>query len=1014
MRFSSIAAVCFGLSCWTVAAWGQFAVESGVAVQPSPAIVIQQQPPGPGPAGGQPGAVVPPQGEAKPEEKPAEDKKDSSEAKEGEAKGAEPVKRPDKPPRTPDPREFHVKPGSDGRVTLAFNGQPWPDVLQWLASVSGLSLDWQELPGDYLNLTTQQPCTLVVARDLVNARLQARGYALLRNGDVLSVVKLDKLDPSQVPSVAEEDLYDLPPHDLVKVALPLPEGADPKQAVEDLKQTLSATAKLVPLAASNRVVAIDCVANLRMVSVILGEERLAKSKVLVPKRFVLKYARAEKVIDTLYVILGMDPASQPSQMELQVQQQKLQLLMQMQGSGADVSKMLNKDGPPVFLAFNRNENSVLVNAPREHMEIIERAIQFLDVPPPGSVPQVTSAAEAATPPQNLNGPAGLPEGKAASGNADAVRSAETYQLETMEPERLQATLEEIGDLDPLTELRSDNKAKILFARAPKRDHDKIRRLIGQLDGARDRVEVFYLRKHPADAVAGTVLALIGEVEEKDGDNNNRPYWYYGFNQQEEEEPQPKLRVDADVENNRLIVRGNDQQIEQVRTLLEKIGEIVPRPGSKSGEQASPVVVLDPMDPEATAALLEKVRTLWPSVGGGTALKIDSSQLEELSKPEAEESPATEPDEALVPAADQSTLNQGARRPRARFASETAAPATQQPAAQPPGKQQQATAQPHLHDGVTLTVTPDGRIVLGGADPAAVAKLEDLVGALAPPAERFRIFPVRYATAFSVWLNLTEYFEEDMKEEGDQVYDWWSDTWRKEGGEKSGSRLSRRRKLRLIYDTPTETILVANASAGQLAEIERLIQVYDRPAPTDSVKSRRTAAIKVRFSQAKTIAAAIKEVYRDLLSSRDKEFEDEDKKAGSTKESTTIIRYGGASGDSDGAKKSAPMKVGFEGALSIGVDDIANVLIVSAQEELFDGVVEMIRVLDEQAKPTTTVEVRQVSTAVKADALRKALAEALGTPWVGGKPLKPEQENKEGKEGEGKEGQEAKPDGADGE
>jgi hypothetical protein len=57
-----------------------------------------------------------------------------------------------------------------------------------------------------------------------------------------------------------------------------------------------------------------------------------------------------------------------------------------------------------------------------------------------------------------------------------------------------------------------------------------------------------------------------------------------------------------------------------------------------------------------------------------------------------------------------------------------------------------------------------------------------------------------------------------------------------------------------------------------AEIEQLIDEYDRPAPADSVKTRRTAAIKVQYSKASTVAEAIKEVYRDLLSSRDKEFD----------------------------------------------------------------------------------------------------------------------------------------------
>ena len=60
--------------------------------------------------------------------------------------------------RVPDPREFEVKLDDKGRVPpFNFIGQPWPDVMQWLANISKCSLDWQELPNDYLNLTTQRP-----------------------------------------------------------------------------------------------------------------------------------------------------------------------------------------------------------------------------------------------------------------------------------------------------------------------------------------------------------------------------------------------------------------------------------------------------------------------------------------------------------------------------------------------------------------------------------------------------------------------------------------------------------------------------------------------------------------------------------------------------------------------------------------------------------------------------------------------------------------------------------------
>ena len=137
---------------------------------------------------------------------------------------------------------------------------------------------------------------------------------------------------------------------------------------------------------------------------------------------------------------------------------------------------------------------------------------------------------------------------------------------------------------------------------------------------------------------------------------------------------------------------------------------------------------------------------------------------------------------------------------------------------------------------------------------------------------------------------------------------------------------------ITYDRPSNSILVANASATQLAEIQQLIEQFDKPARTDSVEIRQTAAIKIQYSKPSVIAAAVKEVYRDLLSSRDKEFDRGDKREEQSSTRThdrdqlrrVVVRI-------DGSDRPSPVKIGFDGALSLGADDVSGVLIVSAQK-----------------------------------------------------------------------------------
>ena len=64
------------------------------------------------------------------------------------------IKRSTEPKPAPEPRPFNIKPDDQGMIEFQFRDQAWPDVLQWVADVSGLALDWQELPADLLSIAT--------------------------------------------------------------------------------------------------------------------------------------------------------------------------------------------------------------------------------------------------------------------------------------------------------------------------------------------------------------------------------------------------------------------------------------------------------------------------------------------------------------------------------------------------------------------------------------------------------------------------------------------------------------------------------------------------------------------------------------------------------------------------------------------------------------------------------------------------------------------------------------------
>lgn len=911
--------------------------------------------------------MQPPQGGPQPnaEKKPeGGDKKPDGDKGEKKEEDSKTIKRPTEPPKA-NPEELKAKPDKDGMVQFSFYGQPWTEVLQWYAEVAGCSLDWQEMPADFLNLTTQRRYTIPETRDLLNSRLLSRGFTMIRQGDVLSVVKLDKIDPSLVPRVEPDDLEEHLPFDFARVRFTLPDDMDPTKAVDDVKILLNPSAKVIPLLASKQLMVIDAVSNLRDVRDLLYSQQLAQKSDIRPKQFQIHYRRADYVAEQVMVALGLDPNNRKVPMEVQMaqQQQRMQMMQQMQQQqqqgGGKPPMAMKPDGPQVHIAVDVRRNTMSVNAPPKEMQMIERIIEQFDVPEHGDI--------------------------AAAGPSGAL-TLERYQTVTVDPEAVISALKEIGNLNPLTQLKSDSGSKTIFATATPEDHKTIERMVGKLDGTGRGLKVVWLsRRARADEVAGTVQALMVGEKKKDDNNRSRFFFYDPWDRNnEEEEPDTGFRIQADVENNRLLLWCNDSEYGEVTAMLEQLGAVA----TSNGKNPNTWRVLETRDPSQTAELIEQLKKSW---NGKNPLNINVAPQQ--TKPPVDETPAEKPapDE---PVKEDDRLTLTGARPYAwlaQFAEEQAAPKAAADATPA-----EATAEAPASDAATattpapinITVTPDGRVLVSSQDVAALDQIEDLLNELEPKQKEFAVFKLNNARAVDVNYNLKEYFHDELADDDEEFYSFFGDD-----SEQDSATLGKRRKLRFIWDPDSNTILVQNASPAQLETIRKLINIYDQPM---GEVTRRTEIIQINYSKANDIAAALKEVYRDLLSSKDKEFQDQRGGGDRRTRTETYYRfYGGSGGESN---KKAGVKMAFEGALSIGVDQVSNSLIISAEEQIFTNVRQIVQMLDEEAKPDTVVQVHQIEGSISATELRKALATALSSPWPGGKPENAAGNNQGGRQG----------------
>jgi len=915
-----------------------------------------------------------------------------------------PIQR-DETPKAADLSELNVRPDPQGRVQFNFRGQSWESVLDWLAEISHTSLDWQELPGDYLNLTTQRPYTVDEVRDLINERLLTRGYTLLRQTEGMVVSKVDRLDPGRVPRVHPEDLRYRDSHEFVKVSFIL-SWLIAEEAVEELKPLLSPHGKMTALTTSNRLEVLDVVVNLRDLHQMLREEQSPESRSTKVHEFFLRHTRAEDIKPHLETLIGKNSGSSSSRgssREMQEIQKMMQKMAESQRGSRSSSEAATRRSPAeqmeVQIVINSRQNSIIVHAPPNKLAVMAEAVKMFDVPSDTSRGMLTNTSE-----------------------------VKVYRLTQLDPAVTVKMLQGAGDLSAATQLVADEKNKAIIAYAPQRDQAMIDQLISALDGSGRKFEMIRLRRLKADYVADSVRFMM-RVEKED--ESSRRYRYYRGSNDDSED---KFRVDADPAGNRLLLWANETEIESVQGLLAKLGET----SSGGPEQVHSVRTIDLGSADKADELLRKLEEVWPTVSPAP-LEIQSSEGQKPArKPQPSKDattdrrrPSTDDQIAriaavpvdlganLVEIAHSATeVPVGPQPPRVvqiDLAAHTEVPVTdvslvsdtadsdtaddeqrgadqgQEPSVKPTeepaddkaatpaedsaensttskleGMSQEELLQRYFSEmkgegagtgkatdsaPLTLKRDPSGRLVATSDNPQLIGLLEDLLSEMTPPEKDWKIFQMKHATSFWVQSNLEEFFSNQQTSTPPSPY-FTGQT----------GATSEQRELRFISDSDTNTILVQNASSQQLDTIEELIELYDQPEPVRENRVRINQNYQVQHSKASVIAETLKDVFRDLLSTNDRSMQ----AAQQPGQRTYITTIGGSTSSSN-----------YKGKLSVGVDEVSNTLVLSTEgQELMDLVLKTVEELDQAAEPTTAMRVIPINGGTNPEQLHEMLLRVI--------------------------------------
>ena len=880
------------------------------------------------PNGSPPGQPVPPGQPGQPPSPPAVGPNAPS-------KEPSTIKRPTEPKPAPNPRVFDIKPDDQGMLQFQFRDQAWPDVLQWVADVSGLALDWQELPADLLSIATPSKMSLLETRDVLNRHLLARGFTILEFPGVLQVVKTKEINGSLVPRVEPQDLESLPENRFVRTTYRL-DSLVAQDLIEELKQLISPNGSIRALTKTNRLEAMDTAANLAEIHRILSQEQSDAVLNNLAREFELQHVRATEVREQLAQFLKLEPSKStppvPGRMSPEDMEARQQMMIQQQMAAQQARQGVPKPPPAtrseVYLIANSRRNSIIVNAPPDKMAIIAAFITRVDV-------------------ANSN----------EQYQALATRM-KVYRLASIDPKLFFSSLMALNVLEPTTRLEADDKNKSMIAYASLADHLTIQETLKKLDGSARQVEVISLRRLRADEVAGTVRLLMGLDQDKKDDSSRRSFFYDPYAQRNRDDSsKDALRVGVNTNSNQLILWANEFESQEIRKLLEKLGEIPPEVRSDQTLR-----VIEGNRSPQMREYLEKLQKTWSQKG--IQLEIpDASEFQE----EPSQSPSSPPDPSPT---SPSPTSPPAKLPEISNVGQIQIDPRVHPEVLLVNTQSLAPSQaPAENKKIKIRFDDQGNLVLESSDPKELDQLEEWMLTNSPPEREYEVFHIQHTRPYWIKLNLEDYFKEDSgKKDSDLLFRWIFDMDAPK--QDDGPQLGKKRKLKFMSDSDSNTLLVSGASDAQLKTISRLIALWDKPEKQDKQNLRFTKTVKVEYSKAQNITDAIKDAFRDLLSSNDKALARNQQDSGQgtgSKES----KHRSEDSISDGG-----MNYEFSGKLSLGVDAITNTIIVSAKgEDLLKLVCEMIEELDQKAMRNETVEVLKVN-GTSTQALEKALKNLL--------------------------------------
>ncbi len=785
--------------------------------------------------------------------------------------------------------------GQEKKLFFTFGGSKWRDVIEWLAETSGLALHTNDFPTGSFSYTDSKSFTVQEAIDRVNLFLLPEGYTLVRSGRLLSVINLN--DPRSVKQldalsrlVSIEDLDTTPDHDVVKCIFPLGELAA-SDAVEELLP-LNLIKPPDVFTKTNQLLITDTAVKLRTARKIIGAfEPDTLENGTVVKSFSLQHVDAEDVLVVARPHLGLATGEM---------------------IGIDVSLSADVKGKNIF-----------VTGVEDKVKVIEGLIKSIDV----SEKKLTDS----------DGNAVLISHSVRGGNVDVVYNVLLTLL-----------------ADKSVRLSMDKTAESIVALATPDIQKDIAETVRQLQAAEAEFAIIPLKTiDPYFAISLLEEMLdLSDSQATDASTSSsssrrspeEDWWRRRMGGGQQQTVVSKPKIDADPGNNRLFVRGKKHEIEQIKKIVAELDQ-----GAATSTDTIRIIPI--RGKMAEQALLMTVR-FWRQAN--PVYYYQSLELDRAEPLERILNPSKLPPEDVEGS---STSPSDLKIPKIRLL-------TQDPNAK--------------GDPIRCQSTPRG-LLLQCEDPKALDAFEKLLRTIYGPAESEAsppvVFYLKHAkpdVAIRTLAELLDGAEFAKEAEADTLVNGLV------GGSSSlflGSLVtSREGTLSMISGTITVVAetrlnrLIAQGTVSDIEMIEGFLKIIDKDNSITSIETYGIShVIELEHVDASEVAISLREAFAGRVAGNSstgsqggKQQPNSKGSRGQGQEQDRQRQEDGGQNKGNEGRPSGRQPQGGSGGknqepqMTIAVHEPSNSLIVTAPEQLFREVEQLVKTIDKRSRQTVEV------------------------------------------------------------